>query len=134
MNRTASTSSILRISAAAALLLATWLPFQAAQANEGGGRGKSVFEEQCAEYHSVKQGKNKKGPSLFGVIGRTASSQDDYGSSEGMKGSGLTWTPDKLDSYLVYPRKMVSGTKMKYDGLSDSAARAELIQYLSHIN
>lgn len=96
--------------------------------------GANIFEEQCAECHSVQPGRNKKGPSLFGVLGRTAGGQPDYSYSDAMKTSGLSWTQDKLDAYLVYPRKMVPGTKMKYDGLSDARARASLIDFLGNLN
>jgi cytochrome c len=51
-----------------------------------------------------------------------------------MKSFSATWTQEKLDAYLAYPRKVVPGTKMKYDGLADSNARGELIQFLSSIN
>ena len=34
--------------------------------------GQDVFAEQCSECHSVKEGKHKKGPSLYATIGRPA--------------------------------------------------------------
>jgi cytochrome c len=104
-----------------------------AQAADG-KRGADVFEEQCAECHSLKPGKAKKGPSLFGLVGRGAASLSEYDYSEAMRHSELTWTPEKIEAYLIYPRKMVPGTKMKYDGLADARARADLIQYLSGVN
>jgi cytochrome c len=97
-------------------------------------RGANVFEEQCAECHSLKPGKAKKGPSLFGLLGRGAASQADYAYSDAMKSSALTWTPTSLDAYLIYPRKYVPGTKMKYDGLASVSDRADLIQYLGGVN
>lgn len=96
--------------------------------------GASVFEEQCAECHSAKPGKNKKGPSLYGLVGRAAGSVADYSYSDAMKANALAWTPERLDAYLVYPRKVVPGTKMKYDGLTDAGARADLIAFLSNVN
>jgi cytochrome c len=95
--------------------------------------GKDVFEEQCAECHSVLKDKNKKGPSLFGVVGRKSGSVDGYEYSDAMKSANLVWTPENLDQYLTYPRKMVPGTKMKYDGLDPKNQRSALIQYLSNI-
>lgn len=32
--------------------------------------GKAVFRSQCSICHSVQQGRNEVGPSLFGVVGR----------------------------------------------------------------
>lgn len=92
--------------------------------------GADVFAENCAECHSVKEGKNKKGPSLFGVVGRKAGTVADVAYSDAMKQSGISWTPDKLDAYVTDPRKAVPGGKMKFDGLPNAAERADLIAYL----
>ncbi|WP_172204892.1 cytochrome c family protein [Niveibacterium sp. COAC-50] len=92
--------------------------------------GADVFAENCAECHSVKEGKNKKGPSLFGVVGRKAGTVADVAYSDAMKQSGISWTPDKIDAYVADPRKAVPGGKMKFDGLPNAAERADLIAYL----
>lgn len=101
-----------------------------AQAAGNPGQGADVFDGQCAECHSVKPGKNKKGPSLFGILGRKAGSIADFSYSDAMKNSGITWTVDKLDDYITHPKKTVPGDKMKYDGLEDAKDRADLIQFL----
>jgi cytochrome c len=36
--------------------------------------GADVFKSECAECHTVKEGRNKKGPSLFGIVGRQSGS------------------------------------------------------------
>ena len=110
-----------------AALCAWVMPVHAGDA----GPGAKVFDAECAECHSTRPGKNRKGPSLFGVAGRSAASVPDYVYSDALKNSGLTWTADKLDAYLVAPRKLVPGCKMKYDGLADAAARADLIEFLN---
>jgi len=93
-------------------------------------KGADTFAEECGDCHSAS-GKNKKGPSLIGVNGRPAGSVAEYtGYSDAMKQSGLTWTPDKIDAYITQPKKLVSGGKMKYDGLSDAKARADVIAYV----
>ena len=97
-------------------------------------RGSEVFAQECSECHSVREGKNKKGPSMFGVVGRKAAAVPDAVYSDALKGSGLTWTPDKLDAYLAAPKKFVPGGKMKYDGLADAAARADLLAYLATLH
>ncbi len=96
--------------------------------------GADVFAENCAECHSVKEGKNKKGPSLFAVLGRKAGSVGDVAYSDAMKQSGISWAPDKLDAYITDPRKAVPGGKMKFDGLSNATERADLIAYLSTLH
>lgn len=94
-------------------------------------KGKDVFATECAECHSVREGKNKKGPSLFGVVGRKAATVADASYSDALKASGITWTPDKIDAYVTAPKKLVPGGKMKYDGLASAAERTELLAYLA---
>ncbi len=118
-------SSLLRLLPLALLLAA---PFaHAADA----GHGAKVFAEECGECHSAVSGKNRKGPSLFAVAGRAAGGVPDYVYSDAMKHSGITWTADRLDAYITAPRKLVPGCKMKYDGLDNAGARADLIEFLN---
>jgi cytochrome c len=95
--------------------------------------GADVFAVHCAECHSLKEGKNKKGPSLFGAFGRKAGTLSDVAYSDAMKASALTWTAQALDTYLSAPKKAVPGGKMKYDGLPDAQARTDLIAYLATV-
>ncbi len=94
-------------------------------------RGADVFAEECGDCHSSVPGKNKKGPSLTGINGRKAGSVADFaGYSEAMQQSGILWAPERIDSYIAAPKKVVPGGKMKYDGLADASARADVIAYL----
>lgn len=96
------------------------------------GKGADVFAEECGDCHSLMPGKNKKGPNLNGVVGRNAGTVADFaGYSDAMKQSGIVWTTERLDLYIAQPRKAVPGGRMKYDGLADAQARADLIAYLS---
>jgi cytochrome c len=97
--------------------------------------GSDVFKTECAECHSVKEGKNKKGPSLFGIVGRNAGSLTDYNYSDAMKQVHWVWTPDKLHDYLSQPaRQAVPGSKMKYDGLTDPKQLDDVITYLGTVH
>lgn len=93
-------------------------------------KGADVFAGECGDCHSPKEGKAKKGPPLFGVNGRAAGAIADFNYSEAMKASGITWSPEKIDAYITRPKKVVPGGRMKYDGLDDAAARADVIAYL----
>lgn len=95
--------------------------------------GEDVFAQECAECHSVREGKNKKGPSLSAVSGRKAASIADFVYSDAMKQSGIVWTASALDAYVANPRKAVPGGKMKYDGLADAHDREDLIAYLGSL-
>lgn len=92
-------------------------------------KGKAVFKK-CAICHDVKEGKNKIGPSLFGVVGSKAASVKGFRYSKAMKKANLTWTDENLDKYLQNPRKMVKGTRMVFAGLRSKKDRENLIAYL----
>ena len=108
------------------LALAT--PLQAAG---NAAAGSDRFDEECAECHSLKAGKNKKGPSLAGIMGKTAGQVPDFVYSDALRNLHRPWTHDLLDAYLKFPRGAVPGGKMKYDGLPDAQARADIIAFLS---
>ena len=119
------TSVSLLVSAAAMLASTAGWPVGNAR------KGADVFAEECGDCHSALPGKNKKGPSLKGVLGRKAAAVDDFsGYSDAMKRTDIVWTEEKIEAYIAQPRKMVPGGKMKYDGLDDPAARADVIAYL----
>lgn len=100
----------------------------AAQTTGDPVKGKAVFG-QCAMCHSATAGKNGVGPSLFGVVGRTAGTVPGFSYSAAMKAAG-PWTAEKLDAYVTAPQKIVPGTAMPYAGLKDATKRADLIAYL----
>ncbi|WP_219894895.1 c-type cytochrome [Aquisediminimonas profunda] len=92
-------------------------------------KGQKIFM-QCMACHSIKEGENKVGPSLHGVIGRTAGSVANFSYSTANKSSGITWTKEKLFDYLAAPQKMVPGTKMAFPGLPVAQDRADVIAYI----
>jgi cytochrome c len=101
----------------------------AARADGDPARGEKRFEE-CATCHTVERGLNNVGPSLNGVIGRKAGEIADFRYSPAMKKSGLTWTPQTLDTFIADPQKEVPGNRMPFAGMPDAGDRADLIAYL----
>jgi cytochrome c len=107
------------------LLIAAAGPSVAADAEAG----KVVFKK-CALCHTAEAGKNKIGPSLFGIVGRKSASLASYNYSDAMKGFKHTWDPQTLDIYLMDPHAEVPGTKMIFPGIKDKIERADVIAYL----
>src|ERR1700741_2171081 len=91
--------------------------------------GKVAFKK-CALCHTTEAGKNKIGPSLFGIVGRKSASLDNYNYSEAMKKFDHTWDAETLDTYLSDPRAIVPGTKMIFPGIKDKTERDDVIAYL----
>ncbi len=97
-------------------------------------RGAGGFAQNCAVCHSALSGKNKTGPSLFGVVGRKAGGVADFVYSASMKQSAIDWTPDKLDAYIANPKQVVPGNKMPFEGLREAKEREDLIAYLTTLH
>lgn len=119
----------MKLAFAAAALIGLAAPAMAADA----ANGEKVFKQQCGACHSIVAGKNGVGPSLFGIVGRTAGSVDGFHYSAANKGSGIVWTEDKLDPYIESPKTVVPGTTMPYPGLKDAEKRADLVAYLATV-
>ena len=92
-------------------------------------KGKVAFLT-CQTCHSIDAGVNKIGPSLHGVVGRSAGTIAGFSYSAANKNSGITWTPDKLFQYLEKPQRVVPGTKMTFPGFDEPQKRADVIAYL----
>lgn len=93
-----------------------------AQAAGDAAAGKDVFKE-CMACHTVEQGKNKVGPSLFGIVGRKAASIDGFRYSKPMQEKGaqdFVWNEENLKAYLLAPKEVVPGGSMAYAGLAKS--------------
>ena len=101
----------------------------AALADGDAAAGEKVFRK-CKACHAVEAGKNKVGPSLHGVFGRTAGTEEGFKYSDAMKESGIVWSEETLDVYLTKPKDMVPGTRMAFPGLKDEQDRADIIAYL----
>ena len=95
MRRRGAIRMRLLLAAVAALLAAG-----AARADGDAARGEKRFEE-CATCHSTERGVNNVGPSLFGVLGRTAGEIADFRYSPAMRTSGITWSAQTLDKFIA---------------------------------
>jgi cytochrome c len=122
-NKTCAIASL----AFAALATVTCRP--AAAADDGA----TLFKRYCFICHDTAPGKNKVGPSLFGVVGRASGSEDGYTYSESMMSAGLKWDEQTLDVYLANPRAKVPGTKMLFPGVKNPDDRHAIIDYLKSL-
>jgi cytochrome c len=114
-------------SSLAALVAAIVLLHGGAEAQEATA-GKAVFG-QCAACHSV-DGKNGLGPSLKGIVGRTAGSAPGFHYSHAMASVGKPWDAASLAAFIESPQKAVPGNVMPFSGLPDARQRADLLAYL----
>jgi cytochrome c len=79
--------------------------------------GEAIYNKRCKACHTIEAGKNKVGPSLFGVVGRQAGTVPKFKYSKSYVSAGeggLSWTEDKIVEYLADPKKFmraVTGNK-----------------------
>jgi len=116
---------------AAALFLIVQSSTAATAAGTGDAeRGARIFRA-CAACHSLRPSDHRTGPSLSGILGRTAGTQRDFARySEALAGSGLVWSADTLDAWIADPQALVPGNRMTFAGIESDDERADLIAYL----
>ena len=95
--------------------------------------GAAVFKK-CRSCHQVgDQAKNRVGPQLNDIFGRTAGGLEGAKYSKSMIRAGqdgLIWSEETLDKFLETPKSLVAKTRMSFRGLNDADDRANLIAYL----
>jgi len=70
------------------------------------------------------------GPDLWGVVGRSVASLDNFDYSEQMKAQGGSWTYERLNAYIADPAGFIPGVLMFRGGQQDRDRRIALIAYL----
>jgi glucose/arabinose dehydrogenase/cytochrome c2 len=120
---------ILRAAVALAAVVAA-VPALAADANAG----KAFFRQQCALCHSAEPGDNggAQGPNLNGVFGRHAAANNDFGYTQALKSSNMTWDAGSLDRFLSSPTTVVPGSAMVI-AVPKEEDRANLIAYFQAV-
>jgi cytochrome c len=92
-------------------------------------KGKRVFA-QCMLCHTVQEGRNTVGPSLYGIVGRVSGSVPDFEYSGANWSSNVAWTEENLFVYLEKPSEFIPGTIKDFSGLQNPQDRADVIAYL----
>jgi cytochrome c len=111
------------------LALLAFAPALAAE--EQGDDGQVAYNNACRTCHSFKEGDNRLGPTLHGVVGRKAGTVEGFAFSPAMKDSGITWDEATLDKFITSPNQVVSGNKMQpFGGIADAGDRKKIVDYL----
>jgi cytochrome c len=94
--------------------------------------GKRAFGAMCSVCHAVTEtGGPAEGPKLLGVVGRKAGSEPGFPMyTPALKASGITWSAETLDRFLVDPAAMAPGTSMPLL-IRDAKTRADVVAYLA---
>lgn len=96
-------------------------------------QGERAFR-QCSTCHEIGDGaRNRTGPHLNDVFGRTAGTVDGFRYSRQFVQAGedgLVWTPETLHDFLMNPRDYIKGTRMSFRGFRDDADIAAVTAYI----
>jgi cytochrome c len=111
-------------------LLASIFMFAGTALAEDIQAGEQVFKK-CRACHAVGvDAKNKVGPQLNGLFGRSAGSVEGYRYSDANANSGIVWSEENFAEYIRNPRGYLPGTKMAYVGLKKDDEVVDIIAYL----
>jgi cytochrome c len=87
--------------------------------------------KKCTTCHDLaKNGPDKVGPNLWGIVDSQIAARQGYKYSDAFAGLGGQWGYDELDAFLTKPKVFAPGTKMSFSGLKKPADRANIIAFL----
>jgi cytochrome c len=92
--------------------------------------GAKLFTQQCGTCHSTTPGEVRAGPSLAGIVGKTAGKQAGFNYSPALKRSSMTWNAVNIDRWITDSSATVPGSFMNYRQ-ADAVKRKAIIAYLT---
>src|ERR1700751_4163016 len=90
----------------------------------------------CQACHTFeKNGPNRVGPNLYGVVGdHKGEGRGGVNFSAAIKAKGGTWTIDDLNQFITNPKGFIPGTAMGFAGIQRDSQRADVIAYLNSLS
>ena len=111
--------------------LAIGMSFSSVSTAQDSNSRKALFEKRCGGCHAVDR--DKEGPRLGGVYGRTAGKLDSFQYSDALKKSRIVWTETTLEAWLTDTEKLVPDNDMTFH-VEDANERREIIGYLKQVS
>lgn len=95
--------------------------------------GGALFKKRCAQCHSLEDGKNSNGPSLYGIVNRDAAVYPGFKYSRALRqmaAKSLRWDEENLAAFLSRPSRFAPGTRMAFPGVKNEAELAALVEWI----
>lgn len=97
-------------------------------------RGKKVAQK-CVQCHVFsKDGGNRVGPNLWGVVGGKIRHMANFIYSKAFEAMNGIWDTKSLNEFLYKPNQFAKGTKMSFVGLKNPQERADVIAYMNSMS
>jgi cytochrome c len=93
-------------------------------------RGKAVFEKRCTGCHAMDR--DREGPRLTGVYGRTSGSIPGFAYSLPLKQAHIVWNDTSLEQWLADPEALVPENNMEFR-VAKPQERQDLIRFLKEV-
>jgi cytochrome c len=90
-------------------------------------RGGELFERRCTGCHAMER--DREGPRLGGVFGRTSGTVSGFAYSEALKKAHIVWNDTTLERWLADPDAMVPDNNMEFRVVRPQERR-DLIRFL----
>ncbi len=92
----------------------------------------AAVSKKCASCHTFdKDGANRVGPNLWGVVGGPTAHMEGFAYSSAIADLGGTWSFEALDAFIHAPKTFAPGTKMTFAGLNKPEDRANLLAWMN---
>ena len=117
-----NTTKILALGIAAAIAVSSGSAMAAS-------KGAKLFKKKCGTCHSMKEGEHKVGPSLAGIMGRTAGTTD-FKKYKALKGSDIVWDEDNLDKWITNPKKFIGKPTAMTVKVKKAKERDKIIDFI----
>jgi len=94
--------------------------------------GRAHFARKCSVCHTLnRDGKNRAGPTLYGLFGRRIATLPGYPFSESLKKLDIVWNEETVAKlFELGPENFTPGSKMPLQKMTDKSQRDALIAYL----
>lgn len=112
---------LLRIAAALACIAAVPMSAQA--------DGKKLYDKHCKKCHAMEPGKHGLGPSLAGIFGKQAGTQD-FDKYKALKGSDIVWDDANMSAWIENPKKFIGKATTMVVKVKKEKDRQAIIEYM----
>ncbi len=96
--------------------------------------GRTLYEQRCANCHSILPTEGSIAPPLHDLIGRRAGSAPNHTYSVKLAGSDLVWNAVTLDEWLEKSTIATPDIRFRHVGIQDAIERKAVVAYIQRAN